>query len=520
MQNIIERIQPPQPGGQPAAPSAGNEHAHSLKADVLAGLVVFLVAVPLCLGIALASGAPLFAGLITGVVGGIFVGLLSGSAISVAGPAAGLTAIVLGSVAALGSYEAFLAAVVLAGLMQLALGFARAGAFSGYLPSSVIEGMLAGIGVIIIIKQLPLAAGWTQGAVHPGALLVSLASLAVLVAWTKVPALQRLKAIPGPLAAVLAGVAIGELLAASGSSWALSTAQLVNLPVPSSLADYAALLTRPDFSRFGDPRVWTVAATLAAVASVETLLCVEAADKMDPFKRYTDNDRELKVQGLGNMLCGLLGGLPMTSVIVRTTANVTAGGRTKAATVSHGVFLLVAVLTIPSWLNHIPLGALAAVLIMTGYKLAGPPVFARMRAAGPYQFLPFAVTVAAVAGTDLLKGVVIGLAASALSILYANMRFAYRFKKEEHHAGETVHLELAQEVSFLNKAAIKRVLKDVPPGCRLVIDASQSVYIDHDVLELIRDFLADGAKERGVQVRLVGLKDRYPVEDAIEVKAS
>jgi MFS superfamily sulfate permease-like transporter len=519
MQNIIDRSQPSQPGRAPA-PAPGREHAHSLKADVLAGLVVFLVAVPLCLGIALASGAPLFAGLITGVVGGVFVGLLSGSAISVAGPAAGLTAIVLASVTALGSYEAFLAAVVVAGLMQLALGFARAGAFSGYLPSSVIEGMLAGIGVIIVVKQLPYATGWAQGAAHPGALLVSLVALALLAAWTQAPALQRLKALPGPLAAVLAGVAVSELLAATGSPWALSGAQLVNLPVPSSLAEYAALLTHPDFSRLGDPKVWTVAATLAAVASVETLLCVEAADKMDPFKRFTDNDRELKVQGLGNVLCGLLGGLPMTSVIVRTTANVSAGGRTRAATVAHGAFLLVAVLTIPAWLNRIPLAALAAVLIMTGYKLAGPAVFVRMRAAGPYQSLPFAVTVAAVAGTDLLKGVGIGLAASALAVLYSNMRFAYRFKKEEHHAGETVHLELAQEVSFLNKAAIKRVLKDVPPGCRLVIDASQSVYIDYDVLELIRDFLADGAKERGVQVRLVGFKDRYPVEDAIEVKAS
>lgn len=493
------------------------DKGHTLRADLLAGLVVFLVALPLCLGIALASGAPLFAGLITGVVGGLFVGLLSGSHISVAGPAAGLSAIVMAAIATLGSYEAFLTAVVLAGLLQVGLGFARAGAFSSYLPSSVIEGMLAGIGVIIIVKQLPYAAGWKDGAAHPGVLLVALVSMALLVAWSEVAALKRLKAVPGALVAVLAGSLVSELLAASGSSWALRPEQLVNLPVPASLADYAGLFTRPDFSRLWDPDVWTVAATIAAVASVETLLCIEAADKMDPLKRFTDTERELKAQGVGNALCGLLGGLPMTSVIVRTTANVSSGGRTRAATVSHGLFLLVAVVSIPGLLNRIPLATLAAVLIMTGYRLAGPAVFAHMWKAGKYQFGPFAVTVAAIVVTDLLKGVAIGLATSAFAILYGNMRFAYRFKKEEHHAGETIHLELAQEVSFLNKAAIKRVLKDIPAGCRLIIDASQSVYIDHDVLELIRDFLRTGARERGVAVSLVGFKREYRVEHAIEV---
>jgi MFS superfamily sulfate permease-like transporter len=346
---------------------------------------------------------------------------------------------------------------------------------------------------------------------------VTAVSLGLLVLWNQVGALKRLKAVPGALAAVLAGAVVSELLRAGGSSWALSPEHLVNLPVPASLADYAGLLKRPDFTRLWDPAVWTVAATIAAVASVETLLCIEAADKMDPFKRFTDTERELKAQGVGNMVCGLLGGLPMTSVIVRTTANVSAGGRTKAATVSHGFLLLVAVLAFPGLLNRIPLATLAAVLIMTGYRLAGPAVFAHMWKAGKYQFVPFLVTVGAVAGIDLLKGVGIGLAASAMAILYGNMRFAYRFRKEEHHAGETIHLELAQEVSFLNKAAIKRVLKDVPAGCRLVIDASQTVYIDHDVLELIRDFLRDGAAERGVKVSLVGFKKEYRVEHAIEV---
>lgn len=491
--------------------------AHSLRADLLAGSVVFLVALPLCLGIALASGAPLFAGLITGVVGGLVVGVLSGSSISVAGPAAGLSAIVLSVISTLGSFEAFLLAVLLGGLMQVALGFARAGAFSSYLPSSVIEGMLAGIGVIIIVKQLPYVAGLRDGVFQPGALLVAGVSLALLAAWSEIPALKRLKAVPGALAAVLAGVGVSELLRASGSSWALSAEHLVRLPAPDSLAGYLGLFTRPDFSRIGDPAVWTAALTIAAVASVETLLCIEAADKMDPLKRFTDTDRELKAQGIGNALCALLGGLPMTSVIVRTTANVAAGGRTKAATVAHGFFLLLAVVAIPSLLNRIPLATLAAVLVMTGYRLAGPATFAHVWKAGKYQFGPFVITIAAILATDLLIGVGIGLATSALSILHGNMRFAYRFKKEEHHAGETIHLELAQEVSFLNKAAIKRVLKDIPSGCRLVIDASQTAYIDHDVLELIRDFLRTGAGERGVKVSLLGFKKSYRVEHAIEV---
>ena len=493
------------------------KHTHTLQADLLAGAVVFLVALPLCLGIALASGAPLFGGIIAGVVGGIVVGLLSGSAISVAGPAAGLSAIVLAAIGSLGSYEAFLTAVFLAGLMQIVLGFVRAGGFSSYLPSSVIEGMLAAIGVLIMIKQVGVASGWSAAGPHYGALLVSVASLAVLIAWNAVPALKSLKAVPGSLAAVAVGMAIAEGLKAAGSGLALAPEHLVNLPVPATLSDYADHFTHPDFGRLRDGAVWATAATIAAVASIETLLCVEAADKMDPLKRMTDTDRELKAQGVGNAISGLLGGLPMTSVIVRTTANVSSGGRTRWATVSHGFMLLAAVAFAPAVLNRIPLPSLAAILLMVGWKLAGPSVFAHVWKAGKYQFAPFVVTIVAVVATDLLKGVAIGLAASALSILYGNMRFAYRFIKEEHHAGETIRLELAQEVSFLNKAAVKRVLKDVPAGCRLIIDASHTVYIDHDVLELIRDFLRTGAKERGVTVSLTGFKKAYRVEDAVAV---
>lgn len=488
-----------------------------LKSDLLAGMVVFLVALPLCLGIALASGAPLFSGFISGIIGGIVVGALSKSNISVAGPAAGLTAIVLGAITSLGSFETFLLAVFLAGLMQLALGFARAGAFSSYLPSNVIEGMLAAIGVIIIVKQLPYASGWSGGQVQPGALLITAASVAILLAWNNIAWLKNIKAVPGALIAVLAGVAINAGLDAAGSSWALRANQLVTLPVPDSAANFFALFSFPDFSKIVDTRVWIVAATIAAVASIETLLCIEAADKLDPWKRYTDTNAELRAQGVGNMLSGMLGGIPMTSVIVRTSANVNSGARTKLSTIAHGVFLLTAVVAIPSALNHIPLASLAAVLLTIGFKLASPAVFRHMWSAGKYQFIPFAVTVAAVVGTDLLKGVGIGLAVSVLFILTGNMKHAYHFKKEEHVEGETVMLELAQEVSFLNKAAIKRVLTDLPERTRLVVDASRTVYIDHDVLELLRDFLRTGSKDRGIHVKLVGFKHAYNVEAGVKV---
>ncbi|MBI3298973.1 MAG: SulP family inorganic anion transporter [Elusimicrobia bacterium] len=494
-------------------------HFEFFKTDLLAGLVVFLVALPLCLGIALASGAPLFSGIIAGVLGGIVVGSLSKSNISVAGPAAGLTAIVLGAITGLGSFPTFLLAVFLAGLIQLGLGYARAGAFSSYLPSNVIEGMLAAIGLIIIIKQLPYAAGWSAGAPQAGALLITAASLAILVAWNNVPRLKEIKAVPGALVAVLAGVAINEGLKAAGWAWALRPDQLVTLPVPESAAGFLQLFSRPDFSMIFDSRVWIVAVTIAAVASIETLLCIEAADKLDPWKRYTDTNAELKAQGVGNMLSGMLGGIPMTSVIVRTSANVNSGGRTKLAAIAHGFFLLLAVVAIPSLLNRIPLASLAAVLLMVGFKLASPAVFRHMWSAGKYQFIPFVVTVSAVVFTDLLKGVGIGLAVSVLFILMGNMKHAYHFKKEEHVEGETILLELAQEVSFLNKAAIKRVLADLPERTRLTVDASKTVYIDHDVLELLRDFLRTGSKDRRIQVKLLGFKSAYKVSDGIEVGA-
>jgi MFS superfamily sulfate permease-like transporter len=510
------------------------------KSDVKAGLVVFLVALPLCLGIALASGAPLFSGIISGVVAGIVVGILSGSQLSVSGPAAGLTAIVLAAIATLGSFEAFLLAGFLAGVIQIVLGFLKAGILSNYLPSNVIEGMLAAIGIIIILSQLPHAVGFdemhegdywfinaagehqifvtlanTINYIHPGAVVVLLVSLAILIAFLKVPFLKRLKSIPGALIAVLAGIGINETFKAMGTTWEISQDHLVSLPVPETLGQFWGQFSLPDFTQIGNPAIWVVAVTIAAVASIETLLCIEAADKMDPLKRYTDTNRELKSQGVGNMISCLIGGIPITSVIVRTSANVNSGGRTKIAAISHGLFLMVAVLSIPFLLNLIPLASLAAILLVIGYKLASPEKFLQMwRNSKKFQFIPFAVTVVAIVMTDLLKGVGIGLAVSIYFILRGNAKLAYFFNWDRNNVSGTVNMELAQEVSFLNKAAIKQTFAHLPDNSKLVIDASHTVYIDHDVLQMIKEFVNEGSIERNIVVELLGFRSEYNIDNS------
>lgn len=513
-----------------------------LKTDVLSGIVVFLVALPLCLGIAVASGAPPFAGIITGILGGLVVGSLSGSNVSVSGPAAGLIAIVLVAITELG-YEVFLVAVVVAGIIQLTLGFIKAGSISSYFPTAVIEGMLAAIGIIIIKKEIPHAIGYDKnhegdffelekGAdtglfteiinsvnyAHMGAIIVSVVSIAILIAFNKVKFLKKIKLIPGALVVVVVGVAINELFLRTGSPLAISQEHLVTLPMASSFSEFIGQFTLPDFTAaLTNSKVLVVGATIAIVASIETLLCLEAGDKMDPMKRYSSANRELKAQGVGNMLAGLLGGLPMTSVIVRTTANINAGAKTRMSAIAHGAFLLLAVISIPFFLNKIPMACLAAILIMIGLKLASPKVFKHMWRTGKHQFIPFVVTVVAVVLTDLLKGVGIGLAVSVFFILRGNMKLAYFFKKERHHEGEIIHIDLAQEVSFLNKAAIKQTLAHLPENSKVVINAGDTVYIDYDVLELIRDFLNFGSKDKNIQVQLKNFKKEYKMEDSVHV---
>ena len=519
-----------------------NSMKKSLSADLLAGMVVFLVALPLCLGIAVASGAPPFAGIISGIIGGIIVGSMSKSHVSVSGPAAGLIAIILVAVTDLG-YETFLVAVMIAGLIQLTLGLAKAGGISSYFPTSVIEGMLVAIGIIIIKKELPHAIGYDlnhegdffsyqlfasdQGFfgelihsfnfAHPGIIMIALVSIAIIIAFNKVPALKKIKAIPGALVAVVAGILLNELFKTTMPEWVIADKHLVVLPTADSVQAFLGQFQTPDLNGFTNPKVWITGLTIAIVASIETLLCLEAGDKMDPLKRYSSANAELRAQGIGNLLSGLIGGIPMTSVIVRTTANINAGAKTKMAAIFHGIFLLLAVIAIPGLLNKIPMASLAAILIMIGLKLASPKVFKHMWYSGKQQFIPFIITVIAVVFTDLLKGVGIGLVVSIIYILKGNMKLAYFFRKEQHHEGETIHIDLAQEVSFLNKAAIKATLAALPENSKVVVNADNTVYIDHDVLELLRDFINFGAKDRNINITLKNFKQEYKMDDFTHV---
>jgi MFS superfamily sulfate permease-like transporter len=513
-----------------------NHHIFSnVRGDLASGLVVFLVALPLCLGIALASGAPLFSGIVSGVVGGVVVGFLSNSSLSVTGPAAGLTAIILTAITDLGGFDIFLVAVILAGLIQIGLGFLRAGSFSNYFPTSVIEGMLAAIGIIIILKQIPHAFGHdvdnegdfffieksghstfdtlieSINFIHGGALIIAILSLVILITWEKVPALKKIKMLPGALVVVVLSIILNELFIKSESVLAITTNNhLVNLP---SFQEIKAGFSLPNFSALTNQKVWIVALTIAAVASIETLLCIEATDKLDPYKRFTDTNRELKAQGVGNIISGFLGGLPMTSVVVRSSANINSGGRTKLATIFHGALLILFALSIPFLLNKIPLSALAAVLLMVGYKLAKPTVFIHLWKNGFSQFIPFIITVIAVVGIDLLKGVAIGLGVSILFILYQNLKIAYSFKKESLHDGDVITIKLAQEVSFLNKAAIKSTLSQLPDSSIVIIDATNTKYIDFDVVEMLKDFRNVTAVDKEIKLTLKGFKEHYNIEN-------
>lgn len=502
-----------------------------IKENFPSGLVVFLVALPLCLGIALASGAPPLSGIIAGIVGGLVVGSISNSNISVSGPAAGLTAIVLTAITDLGAFELFLCAGIIAGLLQLILGFIRAGSISNYFPNNVIEGMLAAIGIIIILKQIPHALGFDKdyeghesifdnglnfgyftelfGAIQPGAIIITLISVAILITWDKVPALKRIKMLPGALVAVVTGIILNQIFKMTGSSLEIQTQHLVSLPVPQSFDDFKNLVTMPDFNGFTNPKVWIAGATIAIVASIETLLCIEASDRLDVQRRITDTNLELKAQGIGNLISSFIGGLPMTSVVVRSSANANSGATSKLSTIIHGILLLICVLSIPVVLNLIPLATLAAVLIMVGYKLAKPATFKHFWHLGKFQFIPFIATVVAVVATDLLKGVGTGLAISVFYILQGNMKRAYYLSREKLDDADEIKMKLAEEVSFLNKAAIKKTLKNIQPNSKVIIDARETSYIATDVLEMIQDFANIRAKEEDITVELLGFKTSY-----------
>ena len=502
-----------------------------IKENFPSGLVVFLVALPLCLGIALASGAPPLSGIIAGIIGGLVVGFLSNSHISVSGPAAGLTAIVLTAITDLGSFELFLCAGIIAGLLQLILGFIRAGSISNYFPTNVIEGMLAGIGIIIILTQIPHALGYDKdfegnetlfangfnlnyftelfSAIHPGAVIVTLVSVAILIAWDKVPALKKIKLIPGALVAVVAGISLNYIFKITGSSLEIGPDHLVSLPVPQSVDDFKNMIVFPDLQGFLNPKVWIVGATIAIVASIETLLCIEASDRLDSHRRITDTNLELRAQGIGNLISSAIGGLPMTSVVVRSSANANSGATSKLSTMIHGALLLICVLTIPFILNLIPLATLAAVLILVGYKLAKPATIMHFWHKGKYQFIPFIATIIAVVSLDLLKGVGIGLLISVFYILQGNMKRAYYLSREELDDVDEITIKLSEEVSFLNKAAIKKTLKNIKPNSKVCIDARSTSYIATDILEMIQDFANIRAKEDDIEVQLIGFKTSY-----------
>ena len=510
-----------------------------LREDLPASVVVFFVALPLCLGIALASGAPLFAGLISGVIGGIVVGALSGSPLGVSGPAAGLAVIVLSAITELGSFEAFLLAVVIAGVMQIALGMARAGVLGYFFPSAVIKGMLAGIGVIIILKQLPHAVGydadpegemefmqadgentfsalgqmWTH--VEINALIVALGALLIMLCWDKLRGKTPgpLRLLPGTLVAVAAGIIYQYFCVRYASTLAVAPEHLVSVPVATSWQAFTALFTAPDWSRVNDPAIYLTAATLAVIASIETLLCVEATDKLDPHKRVTPTNRELLAQGTGNVIAGLLGGLPVTQVIVRSSANIQTGARSKLSTIVHGVLLMVCVLALPRVLNIIPLAVLASVLILVGYKLAHPSLFRAMLALGPSQAIPFFVTVVGVVLTDLLVGIGLGMAVAVMFILHRNYLNSHFLHIEtspgaDQHTLVTMHL--AEDVTFLNKGAILKELSGIADGSRVVIDTSGCVNIDYDAREIIDDFLATAA-ERDITVTVIEAQPPAPL---------
>ena len=496
--------------------------------DLLSGVVVFLVALPLCLGIALASGAPILSGIIAGIVGGIIVGLLSGSHISVAGPAAGLTAVILVQLEQLGgNYAAFLWCIVFAGFLQILFGLFKLGFFANFIPNNVILGLLAAIGVILMITQIPYLFGlsnfsWNQlwtGQINQillqfdqGAMLIGVVSLLLILAWDSSPLKKWV--LPSALIAVVVAGLLNYLLVYLQSSWAIQPENLIQLPNLLSAPENVMIF--PDFSSLNNPLIYTGAITLAVVASLETLLNLEAADKLDPQKRSSPPNRELWAQGAGNMVSGLVGGMPITSVIVRSSVNANTGARSKYSTIIHGILLLLAVLFFVPLMNMIPLSALAAILILTGFKLTHPNMFKKLYQQGWKQFIPFIITLVAILFTDLLIGIVIGLAISIAFILYGNLHKGVRIYKEKHLHGVITRIELPSQVTFLNRAALITALERIHKNDQLVIDATQSDSIDPDIYQVIQEYQNETAIKRGIDVKLIGFKQHYAeLDDAV-----
>jgi len=511
----------------------------NLKDDLPASLVVFLVAMPLCLGIALASGAPLFSGIIAGIVGGIVVGAISGSQLGVSGPAAGLAVIVLTAIQDLGAYEIFLVAVVIGGVIQLALGFAKAGIIGYYFPSSVIKGMLAGIGIIIILKQIPHAVGYDMDyegslafnqpdghntfselfymfqAISPGAVIITLISMAILVLWEQ-PFMKTksfTKIIQGPLVVVIGAIVLGLIL--QTTPYALKAEQMVSIPVADSLSGFFSQFTFPDFTQLTNPAIYITGITIAVVASLETLLCLEATDKLDPYKRVSPANLELKAQGIGNIVSGMIGGLPITQVIVRSSTNIQSGGKSKASAIFHGFLLILSAMLIPNILNLIPLASLAAILFLVGYKLAKPVLFKEMYAAGKEYFIPFMVTILGIVFTDLLMGIGLGMVVAIFYVLYKNYQKPYLLDVTQGANGEVIRLELSEDVTFLNKANILKTLNQMPNGTKVIIDASRCIEIEHDVNEIIDDFV-EGAKYKDIEVEVINRKQKGLQENPVK----
>lgn len=497
-----------------------------LKDDLPAGIVVFLVALPLCLGVALASGAPLFAGLIAGMVGGLVVSWLSGSQLSVSGPAAGLTVIVFNAIETLGSFQGFLVAVVLAGIMQLIAGFLKAGVIGAFFPSAVIKGMLAAIGLILIIKQIPHATGYSVlyggpeayreedvhefflpifdafNSISHGVILICTIALFILIIWER-PWFKNqkfFKLIPGPLIAVIWGVIYNLAAERWAPDWAVSAAHLVSVPVSNNASEFLNNFSFPDYSYWINPQVYIIAATLAIIGSLETLLSLEAVDKLDPLKRTAPTNRELKAQGVGNIISGLIGGLPITAVIVRSAGNINAGGKTPLSSFIHGLCILLSVMFFANYINYVPLGCLAAILLHTGFKLAKPALFMDFYRKGWSQLLPFIITISSILATDLLKGMLIGMIIGLFFVIKANYRAAITLTQDK----SFYILTLNKDVVFLNKSLLRKLLSHIKPNSTLTIDASKSQFIDHDIIETIDDFLVT-APNHNISVEIYDL---------------